>query len=278
MRYSFLLICFWLLIIPAVPGQAQIGEFVGDEKNFYAATKQVNQFLRRFNGEEDTRGKRYHPEDAHYRNVEIRKKYINILFDNKQKAISAETKQSFMSDVTDSIDPLFLDFHGGSWFAQVSTKFRYKDRDEILQLFLRLQEEKVGSKWVIYKAYFEPFQQYFKVDTADQDRFIHPMSHELDFMNLRKIFEDPDIVAAYSSEDFKPDYLSLVLYEIKKGTLKFVGVDKVRFHFFQLENWYFELTEFNRSGPNTGWLISNLLPVNSEQKEQLTRFIYYGKD
>jgi len=277
MRYLFYLIGFLLLIIPAST-LAQVGEFLGDEKNFYAATKQVNQFLRRFNGEEDVRGKRYPKDDPNYRHGEIRRKYINILFDNNQKAISPETKKSFMSEVIDSQDPLFLNFHGGSWFAQVSTKFKYKDRDETLQLFLRLQEEKVGSKWVIYKAHFEPFEQYFKVDTADDDRFIHPMSHELDFMNLRKIFEDPDIVAAYSNEEFMPDYLSLVLYEIKKGALKFVGVDQVRFHFFQLENWYFELTEFNRSGPNTGWLISNLLPVNTEQKELLMRFIYYGND
>jgi hypothetical protein len=263
-------------MVPSTPVQAQVGEYLGDEKNLYAATKQVNQFLKRFNGEEDVMGRRYRQLDPNYREPGIRRKYINILFDNNQKDISQETKQSFIHDVIDSGEPQFLDFHGGSWFAQVSTKFKYRSNQEILQLFLRLQEEKVGSKWVVYKAYFEPFEQYFKVDTADKKRFIHPMSHELDFMNLRKIFDDPDIVAAYANEDYKPDYLSLVLYEINKGTLTFDGVDKVRFHFFQLDDWYFELTEFNRSGPNTGLLISNLLPVNIDQKEQLKRYIYYG--
>jgi hypothetical protein len=263
-------------MVPSTPVQAQVGEYLGDEKNLYAATKQVNQFLKRFNGEEDVMGRRYRQLDPNYRDPGIRRKYINILFDTNQKDISQETKQSFIHDVFDSGEPQFLDFHGGSWFAQVSTKFKYRNNQEILQLFLRLQEEKVGSKWVVYKAYFEPFEQYFQVDTADKKRFIHPMSHELDFMNLRKIFDDPDIVAAYANEDYKPDYLSLVLYEINKGTLTFDGVDKVRFHFFQLDDWYFELTEFNRSGPNTGWLISNLLPVNIDQKEQLKRYIYYG--
>ena len=264
-----------MLLLWKVPAVSQVGEFVGNEQNFYAATKQVNQFLRRFNGEEDLRGRRYSQADTNYRQPELRRKYVNILFDNKQKDISAEVKQTFMNEVIDSGDPQFLDFHGGSWFAQVSTKFNYKGREETLQLFLRLQQEPIGSKWVIFKAYFDPFEPFFKVDTADKSKFIHPMSHELDFMNLRKIFQDPEVVAAYSNRDYHPDYLSLIFYEIKKGNLKFSAVNKVKFHFFQLDNWYFELTEFNRSGPNTGWLISNLLQADTQEKEKLREFIYY---
>ncbi|GJM28108.1 MAG: hypothetical protein DHS20C17_07430 [Cyclobacteriaceae bacterium] len=254
---------------------SQVGEFVGDEKNFYAATKQVNQFLKRFNGEENLQGRRYSSRDPNYRNANLRRKYLRILFDDKQKDISAETKEMFMNEVIEGNDPQFLDLHGGSWFAQVTTRFNHQGKDQRLQLFLRLQEEPVGSKWVIYQAYFDPFNEYFDVDTADKKKFIHPMSHELDFMNLRKIFDHPEIAAAYTNRSFKPDYLSLVLYEIKRGNLKFTNVDKVRFHFFQLDNWYFELTEFNRSGPNTGWLISNLLKTDEAQKEQLREHIYY---
>jgi len=267
---AFLFLIFW-----SVQGFAQVGEFVGDEKNFYAATKQVNQFLKRFNGEENLQGRRYSTRDPNYRSPEIRRKYLKILFDTKQKDISAETKNKFMTSVIDGDSAQFLDFHGGNWFAQVTTRFEYRGKDQILHLFLRLQEEPVGSKWVIHKAYFDPFKEYFEVDTADSKKFIHPMSHELDFMNLKKIFEDPQIAPVYTNRDFHPDYLSLVLYEIKRGNLKFKNVDKLRLHFFQLDNWYFELTEFNRSGPNTGWLISNLLEANMDQKEQLREFIYY---
>jgi len=42
-----------------------------------------------------------------------------------------------------------------------------------------------------------------------------------------------------------------------------------------LENWYIELSEFNRRGSNTGWLISNLINVNVQQKDLLRKFIYY---
>ena len=272
MRIKFLFVAIFLF---AGPSYGQVGEYLGDEKLFYAATKQVNQFLRRFNGEEDLQGKRYYQQDSNYRDPGLRSKYIKILFDNKQKDISLDLKKQFLAEVIDSDLPQYLDLHGGSWFAEVSAKFTYKGRDERLQLFLRLQEEPVGSKWVIFKAYFDPFKEYFVVDTADKNKFIHPMSHELDFMNLRKIFDDPEIAAAYTDEDFRPDYLSLILYEIKQSNLKFKTVNRVKFHFFQLENWYFELSEFNRSGSNTGWLISNLVNVNMHQKDQLRKFIYY---
>ena len=270
-KYFFFLISIFL----TAPVTAQIGEFVGDEQNFYAATKQVNQFLRRFNGEEDLRGVRYSPDDANYHNPEVRRKYINILFDNNQKNISTSTKSLFMNEVIDTDSAQYLDLHGGNWFAQVSTKVEYEGEDKALKLFLKLQKEPIGSKWVIHKAYFEPFNQYFEVDTADKKKFIHPMSHELDFMNLKKIFNDTEVASVYTNRDYLPDHLSLVLYEMQKRDLIFKAVEGVKFHFFQLDNWYFEITEFNRSGPNTGWLISNLLQVDSGQKEQLRKFIYY---
>ena len=90
MRFTLFFILFFII---TSSGTAQIREFVGDEKNFYAATKQVNQFLKRFNGEEDLRGVRFSPQDPAYRDQELRKKYLKILFDNKQENISSELKK-----------------------------------------------------------------------------------------------------------------------------------------------------------------------------------------
>ena len=47
-------------------------------------------------------------------------------------------------------------------------------------------------------------------------------------------------------------------------------------HFFQVAGWYFELSQFNRSGYNTGWLISNLVKVKNESEKNLLRkYVYY---
>jgi hypothetical protein len=48
----------------------------------------------------------------------------------------------------------------------------------------------------------------------------------------------------------------------------------VKFHFFQIEGWYFELADFNRAGYNTGWLISDLVKLNSPaDKEVLKKYL-----
>ena len=94
-------------------------------------------------------------------------------------------------------------------------------------------------------------------------------------MNLRKAFLHSDSIAQYTSKKFIPDQLSVFLYEVKKGNLKFKSVQNVKFHFFQIDGWYFELAQFNRSGYNTGWLISNLVKINSDaDKKLLLSFLY----
>ena len=84
----------------------------------------------------------------------------------------------------DKNDPVFLEFHGGDWFAEVTTTFIYQGKEQFLTLFLQLQKDTVGSKWVISRVYFEPFERLF----ANQDslraagqKFLHPMSHETGF-------------------------------------------------------------------------------------------------
>jgi hypothetical protein len=82
-------------------------------------------------------------------------------------------------------------------------------------------------------------------------------------------------VSQFTTKNFTPDHLSVFLYEIRKGNLKFKAVDEVKFHFFQINGWYFELADFNRPGYNTGWLISNLVKLkNDSEKELLKRYLY----
>ena len=141
---------------------------------------------------------------------------------------------------------------------------------------MELEEADVGSKWVFSKAFFEPFQKWFTPPGQDPvPPFIHPLSHELDFMNFIKVFKNKSQVIQYTGKDFQPDYLTLFLYEMKKGNLSFQTVNKVKFHFFQIDGWYFELSEFSRSGTNRGWLISQMTEIPEGQKDVLLKFIFH---
>lgn len=273
MKYSFILL---LIVALSIPSYAQLVDDMEDESKFYAQSKQVNQFFRRFNGEEDEKGNRYYPRDKQYRSTKLRKKYLSILFDESNKGISATLKTEFAKYVLDKPDSAVLNFHGPAWFSEVTTVFSMNGKDQPITLFMELEKDHLGYKWVIRKVYAEMFNVFFNRDTTKVGRFLHPLSHELDFMNLRKEFSNSDSIAQYASKKFVPDHLSVFLYEIKKGNLKFKSVSDVRFHFFQIKGWYFELSEFNRPGYNTGWLISNLVKLNSTaDQDLLRRYLYH---
>jgi len=273
MKATWFLILLQLVCI-ALNAQ-EIGNYLGDEKFMYAETKQINQFFRRFNSEEDLEGKRLYDGDPHYRDQEFRSNYIQMLFDRENTKIAESTKEEFIDEVTTGSAPEFLDYYGGRWFAEVDTKFIYNGQSRTVVLFLELEKENLGIKWVINNVYFYPFTKIFYMDSSAMSKFLHPMSHEIDFMNLIKVFNEPETVEYYFDEDYKPDFKTLFLYEVKKGTMKFETIEKVSFHFFQLNDWYFELQEFNRPGYNTGWLISNLSRIPEDQKGMLLKYIYY---
>lgn len=273
MRLTFSVIILQLFC--ALASAQDIGSYLGDESFLYAETKQINQFFRRFNSEEDLEGKRLYEGSPNYRSKDYRSKYIKMLFDRENSNLTESIKGEFINDVIEESHPAFLDYYGGRWFAEVDTKFMYKGQSRTVVLFLELEKENLGIKWVINNVYFYPFTKIFYTDSTAISKFLHPMSHELDFMNLIKVFNDPTTVEYYFDEDFIPDFKTLFLYEIKQGNLTFETVENVSFHFFQLNDWYFQLKEFNRQGNNSGWLISNLSKIPEEQKDKLLKYIYY---
>lgn len=258
--------------------QAQlVDEMEEQEARFYAQTKQINQFFRRFNGEEDEEGNRYYPKDRKYRNARLRRDYLSMLFDENNGSVEDNLKVDFVKDVIDQSNADYLDFKGGDWFAEVNTTFKHNGQNKPVILFLKLEKDRLGTKWTIEKVLCDFFEPYFEKSSGNSNKFLHPMSHELDFMNLRKAFADKDSVAEYTVKEFKPDYLTLFIYELRKGNMKFETVKNVKFHFFQIDNWYFELSNFNRPGYNTGWLISNLVKVDSDKTAALLKEYIYGQ-
>jgi hypothetical protein len=279
MRKIIIVITLLITSIGMAPGQGLFSPgSPKDDGRFAASTKQVNQFFRRFNAEESQDGsKRYYTGDALFRDRELRGKFISILFDNETSGISGDMKTEFMRDVLSESQPQFLNFHGGEWFAEVTSSFQYKGRSEKVTLFLKIQPEGLGYEWVLEKVIFQPFKDIFKKPIGNDKSFIHPLSHELGFMNLRKAFENSDTPESYTAKEYIPDYLTLFLYELKKGSIKFETITDVKFHFFQINNWYFELNQFNRPGFNTGWLIGDLVKLKPGDKETIQDFIYDQK-
>ncbi|MBR4391125.1 MAG: hypothetical protein IKT08_03350 [Bacteroidales bacterium] len=273
-RFTVFLFLLLLLGVDAGSVVAQnIGNYRMDETHLYAMTKQMGQFIRRFNYEEDQFGNQINPKDPAYRNRKKRQQSLAILFDQETYGNQPDLQRFFIEDVT-SDDSTFMTFLGGRWYSEVSATFQYKGKDVSLIMILGIEKEGLGSKWVLNNIYFSEFNKLFPKGeiTEKEKHFLHPMSHELDFMNIYKIFKEPEIIEYYASKNFQPDYLTLFFYEIKRGNLIFKNVDSVKFHVFQIKDWYFEVSWFNRSGNNAGWLISNLIYLPEKDKKDLINF------
>ena len=264
-----------ILILPisSFYSSGQIGSVQSDESILYAQTKQINQFFRRFNGEEDVTGKRIYDTDDSFHSTKLRNKYLNILFDLSSPLITKDAREVFILEVNSKKNPVFLDFHANNWFAEVSADFTYNRKPIHMILYFKLEKERLGYKWVLSNVHTSAFNKYFKHvgDSISGENFLHPMSHELDFMTLRKMFASPDNIGYYLEKDYYPDQLALFLKEYQEGTLKFVSSNNVKFHFFQIPNWYFEVSYFNRYQNNSGWLISNMVRVNDQEKKEIIR-------
>ena len=273
-RRLILLLLTVLMGIGTLPISAQsIGDVQMDEANLYAMTKQMGQFIRRFNYEEDQFGNQINPNDPSYRNTEKRRQSMAILFDQQTYGSQPDLQRYFIEDVTAN-DSTFMTFLGGRWYSEVSAAFKYKGKNVSIIMILGVEKEGLGSKWVLNNIYFSEFNKLFPTgEIAEKEKhFLHPMSHELDFMNIYKIFKEPEVIEYYASKRFEPDYLTLFFYEIKKGNLVFQEVESVKFHVFQIKDWYFEVSWFNRSGSNSGWLISNLIYIPEKEKKDLIKF------
>ena len=254
-----------------------VGDVQMDERELITMTKQMGQFIHRFNYEEDQYGKRLYPGDQDYRSAQKRKDVLPLLFDLNNQRTGGTLRDFFIEDLTKNNNQ-FFEFLGGEWYSEVSAKFIWKGKVVDISMIMALEREGLGSKWVISNVFFSEFQKYFPHgEIAEREKhFLHPMSHELDFMNIYKVFNDPQIIEYYASTEYLPDYLTLFFYEIKQGNLKFDHVENVKFHVFQIDNWYFEVSWFNRKGYNAGWLISNLVYLKNEEKEALLK-IYQPK-
>ncbi|MEJ2595285.1 MAG: hypothetical protein P8100_09215 [bacterium] len=253
--------------------QHSMNGFSEDETILYTMNKQVGQFVKRFNMEEDQYGKTLAETDERYHDNQLRKKLLPGMFDKSNPRTSSKLKEYFVDDVTREDSAIYLNFLDKNWYAEVATTFLADGAEVHIILYLTLEQEKLGSKWVISNAWYSYFPSLFKApDSAEQVKFfLHPMSHELDFMNLHKALERPEQIQYYASKNYRPDYLSLFFYQMKTGKLEFKHIDDVKFHFFQIPGWYCELSYFNRSDTNSGWLISNLIYVNEKEKKELIK-------
>lgn len=260
------------LVFTSALAHSQSIDFSSDE-NFAMKVKQIDEFMDRFNSLHDAPIRQYMREQ-HSIDTISRTSLILSLFNQEDTTWNQEGVRTFVADVIQDSLPITLDFYDEGWYAELDCTGHYKGREQDFTLVLSLEvlPHNKGSKWVIEGVsadFLEPGP------SQDYRRSLNPASYGNDFIDLSEVLLDTTNVRNYLNTDRQHSQLLLFLNELHERHLLFKQVNSITYHFLQIDNWIIKVRDFNRDAPNSGWLISELLQVNDQQKLQYQEKVLY---
>jgi|SRR5690554_428400 hypothetical protein len=228
--------------------------FKGLPEHLAVQVKQLDQFIARFNSNENPIGVRI---DSKKVSEEDRANTIASLFDMDLLEKEAFRKKAlkFIREVTGS-GIGNLSFYDKEYYATIDCQILYKNKREDLTLTMALEGDREnGIKWVIVGANAD----FLQVETSKPSNdIIPPTNHEVDFVHLLEIFNVRKDLSNYVSERHGQNQLEVLNHMLKHEEIKMLNTTTPRYHFLQIPGWVFTVDFFNRSAKNSGWLISDL--------------------
>lgn len=266
MKYIILLVLLFKIsnAFPQTEGNALLKE------QLYYQVKQLDEFINRFNYKIDVYGK---PIQEGHRFT--RAEYIFSIFDsNYLKQLDSKSINNikeFVRYVTENQSPTFLKLDE-NLYALAQCQVNYKGKNLPATILLKIELAPNGAaKWVLADAKADFLQLPPRKNISSI--YIPPNSHETNFISMRKELEKNQQVLDYATKAFEPDILSIFLFEIYNKNLKINVIDKITYHFFQIEGYVFSVDFFNRPEKNSGWLVSNLSKMNENRAVYLKKLL-----
>jgi len=153
-----------------------------------------------------------------------------------------------------------LSFFDTTWCAQLKVEVLYKGATHDANLYLKVQAypKDQSSKWVIsgVEANFLNLEP----ECVDSTTLIPPSANGTNFIALEKVWRNQSNIAAYTSDAFQADQLSIFLFLIKNGDLTLKSINQQDYYFWQMPDFVFQCQYFNRPAANSGWLITAIEP------------------
>ncbi|MFW6223186.1 MAG: hypothetical protein ACOC3T_06200, partial [Bacteroidota bacterium] len=232
-----------------------------EDSSWVYRVKQIQQFLTRFNYQENARGMRLQFVD----DIE-RRKALASLFSHEYVNKSEKAKLiAFVDEVVKK--NISISQMDSDWYAVVNCDGKYKNKEVKLDLTLQMQSNQDSSaQWMIVGARAEEF---LRLNKTKKKAYLLGNAHELNFMRLFIELKDPHQISNFISPKTKQDHLSILSWMIDKGDLVLNQAKGITFHFFQVPGWVFSVKEFNRKSYNSGWLIFNLEAARTEEKSNI---------
>lgn len=193
--------------------------------------KQVEEFMARFNYEEDWEGKKV----KQHADTILRSKYLHTLFDysrfRQRNGNLTPLAELFIRDVIRY--GYMIHYTDTSWISQVKCRAMVDGKKAKITLYFHTQQvAPYEYKWKISRVESPSLAI---IPESISRLCLSPIEHEIGFTGI----------------------LSLSL-----ENLKFTEIDDVRYHFFNIPGYAFTIERIERKNSyNTGWLITNLNPL-----------------
>ncbi|HEX4851158.1 MAG TPA: hypothetical protein VFV08_10145 [Puia sp.] len=280
-KIKFTLLIFLLIARLALFGQVYSNGDDAREKHFIYEVKEIDEFFERFNDDPSSfiraAFKSYHAKF----NIS-RQKLIKSLFNHEGRTWDSAVVSQFISEMTNKKSPVFLDFYGDDWYAELDCKFKYNSDFIIIPLVMKIEATHTkGSKWMIAAVGPNIIKSNIQVTemapSKIKTRCISPTSHATNFVSLKRAFADKENLSNYfKASYFKRPNMMEFYNAILNNEIEFLYVIKIKYHFLVANDWIFTVEDFPREALNSGWLINSMEKVSSGDLENYRNKLLNG--
>ncbi len=251
-----------LLSLWSVSTFAQVRNYAIDEQMFDYQVKGIGEFMARFNGNEHLKFDMNFPDSIPERERDL------ITLCNLEMANSQPGFKDIFRGFADSVaaNDVKLDFIDPTWFANARCKTPYQASELKLNLLMAPHQARPGRYcWTLVDVGGSD-----AIAMADTTKWvgISPTDNELDFMELAEFSETmrPHF-AGIRKPGHDIDYLSAFVALVQAGVMTINHCDKITYYFLSVPGYIFTVDFFNRDSVNSGWLISQIIPIDDEAKK-----------
>ena len=285
-KYNYRIITLLLLVSFIAMAQAQINTH--PSRNFVFKVKLIEEFLERFNLEEDA----FLFEEMKGGAFETTHQKILLSLLNHQQDWDTTNVSRFINEVANSGQDARLSFFDEEWFAEVNAKFLLQGDPIEVNLVLKYESNHEGrTQWSLIGVNSPAIFKEKPKDISDSTEttnsidinkiiqldggFIRPASHSINFIDFFRVFKPGNNWDNITPTEILIDRLSYFFALIDFEVLQFIQNNNIAFHFLQIDNWIFQVEYFNRDDANSGWLISNLISASNEEKKVYKEHLIY---
>ncbi|UZR95150.1 hypothetical protein [Chondrinema litorale] len=256
---------FLISLLTAIQVSAQSINF--SNENFAFEVKQIDEFIERFNNSEKTLINQYLKENYSAEDIS-RSDLIKSLFNQSDKSWKLNEVTEFIKQVNNK--PYMLHFDDEDWYAKLNCTVIYQGDEIPMTMIMNIEKNPRSNavKWVITSVDADFLSL---PESLDKSKSINPASHGTNFVSLDRALDDTSNMKNYVSRDFVPDQLTLFMSLLSCKNISIKQVDKIEYHFLQIDGWTFTVKNFERNEKNSGWLVSSLTKMDDHQKNEFKK-------